>query len=527
MTAHLPTKTQRLVNNHLLIKNKLLILLFMTLFIPLTALMPLSALAETISNTAKNKVQRLSNKSPDVNYSGELISLSYHDVPLRDLLAELAAFLGLNLITDDSVQGNVTLHLDDVPSDQALEILLISQGLASRQQGKVLLVATTSRFINLEQQQQDASPLKDAFIKIYYANAQAIRNLILEDQAIESTKAAHAPITAMAIAPDSTATPDEDTLLTSALNRIPFLQPEKANLPNTPRFLSNRGHLLVDERTNALYVRDTAEQVERIKEIIKILDVAVDQVMIEARIVIARTGVSEQLGVSWGARTSSRVGKSKFEHTKTPLGTINGENSLKTTRGTSINLDPSRGANFGFVSSKLLLDLELAALETENRSEIISRPKVITADRNKAVIRSGEEIPYTSITKDGGSITKFRRAELRLEVTPQIIGDGRIVLNLQVNNDSKGEYTQGAAGYTINTKAVETQVLVNNGETIVIGGIFTSQKLQFESKIPILGDIPLIGWLFRNSISEQEKVELLIFITPRMINNTLAKNNAG
>ncbi|MBE0508063.1 MAG: type IV pilus secretin PilQ, partial [Marinospirillum sp.] len=166
---------------------------------------------------------------------------------------------------------------------------------------------------------------------------------------------------------------------------------------------------------------------------------------------------------------------------------------------------------------------ELAALESENRSEIISQPKVITSDRNKAVIRSGEEIPYTSTDADGVRTTNFRQAELRLEVTPQIVGDGRIFLTLQVNNDSKGEETLNA-GPTINTNAVETQVLVNNGETIVIGGIFTSQQLSAEAKTPFLGDLPLLGWLFRRSFQSQEKVELLVFITPRLINNTLAGN---
>lgn len=467
---------------------------------------------------AESKKSATNPTSPDKNrffqYTGEPVSLSYHNIPMRELLAELAAFLGLNLVASEQVTGNITLQLDDVPSDQALDIVLISQGLASRQQGKVLLVAPAEDLIRLEEQQHQAQqsatktgPLEDAFIKIRYASAKDIQTFILGDQK-----------------PNQAAPPSLGAGLLGSLPLPQTNQETHTSTQATRRFLSDRGHLLVDERTNTLYARDTKAQVQRIKEIVKTLDVPVDQVMIEARIVVARTGVGEELGVSWGVRNSPSEGSSQFktERTTTRGGLIN-DNILETSRGASLDFDPLTGANFGFISNKLLLDLELAALETENRSEIISQPKVITSNRNKAVIRSGEEIPYTSTDSDGERTTNFRQAELRLEVTPQIVGDGRIFLTLQVNNDSKGEET-ATAGPTINTNAVETQVLVNNGETIVIGGIFTSQNIKFESKVPLLGDIPLIGWLFRNTTSKQEKVELLIFITPRMINDALARN---
>ena len=469
-----------------------------------------------IEITATSLSQATATRAPGnsaFRYTGDLVSLSYHDIPVRELLAELAAFLGLNLVAGENVTGNITLQLEDIPSDQALDIVLISQGLASRQQDSILLVAPAQDLINLEEQQHKArqsaikvSPLEDAFIKIRYADATALQTFILGDQ-VEA-------------APPS-------GIGAGLLGNLPlpnFNQEEEASTLTTRRFLSDRGHLLVDNRTNTLYVRDTAEQVNRIKEIVKTLDVPVDQVMIEARIVVARTGVGEELGVSWGVRSSPTTGLGQFNTERsTTRGGLENENFLQSDRGTSIDFNPATGANFGFVSSKLLLDLELAALETENRSEIISQPKVITSNRNKAVIRSGEEIPYTSVDSDGERTTDFRQAELRLEVTPQIVGDGRIFLNLQVNNDSKGEET-ATAGPTINTNAVETQVLVNNGETIVIGGIFTSQKLEGETKVPFLGDIPFIGWLFRSSYSNQEKVELLVFITPRMLNDALVRN---
>lgn len=474
----------------------------------------------TAKPTLNPKAAKQESNDPMLNYTGELISLSYHDIPLRHLLAELAAFLNLNLITDDSISGNATLHLEGIPSDQALDLLLISQGLASRQQGKVLFVAPANKLIELEAQQQRAqqaafnlSPLEDAFIKINYADAKAIQAFILGDQKTLQSAKYEQPTAA-------------SNGLGNLLKNLPLTlteptQETEHTLKITRQFLSNRGHLLVDERTNTLYVRDTPEQVRRIKTIVEILDVAVEQVMIEARIVVARAGVTDELGVSWGIKSSHLATDSSF--TTANQAKANNTGLLKGSHTSSLDFSPKAGASFGFVSNKLLLDLELKVLETENRSEVISQPKVITSNRNKAVIRSGEEIPYQSTpNKDGVTTTSFRNAELRLEVTPQIVGNGRIFLSLKVNNDSRGDATEDA-GPAINTNAVETQVLVNNGETIVIGGIFTSQKSNYQAKVPFLGDLPLVGWLFRNSISKQEKVELLVFITPRMINDTLVK----
>ncbi|WP_177247053.1 type IV pilus secretin PilQ [Marinospirillum alkaliphilum] len=445
---------------------------------------------------------------PRFRYTGEKISLNYQDIPVRQLLGQLADFLGLNLIASDSVTGNITLLLNDVPSDQALDIILTTKGLASRQQGNVLLVAPAAQLVALEEEQQRATqsaevsvPLEDAFIRISYTRAADIHRFIMGDQ--QSSPSA--------------------TVL-SGLSSTSEVSP--ATLATTRRFMSSRGHLLVDERTNTLYVRDTPEQVARIRDIVQTLDIPVQQVMIEARIVVARSGVSNELGVSWGASRatgSARAGNLTTERTRS-LGAMDNEQSLNSNRGGTIDFNPSSGVNFGFVSNNLILDLELAALETENRSEIISQPRVITSDRVKAVIRSGEEIPYETVNADGERATAFRQAELRLEVTPNIVSNGRIFLELQVNNDSKGEETL-RAGPTINTNAVETQVLVNNGETLVIGGIFTSQQLNAVAKTPFFGDLPLVGWLFRRSFSSNEKVELLVFITPRLINDTtLARN---
>ncbi|MDR9468842.1 type IV pilus secretin PilQ [Marinospirillum sp.] len=455
------------------------------------------------------------NSGQRFQYSGEPMSLSYQDIPIRELLQELASFLDLNLVAGDSVQGNITLQLKEVPSDQALDLILTTQNLASRQVGNVLLVAPAEELVALEQQQfaarqsaQATQPLVDEFIRINFAKAEDLRNFIMGESET----------------PSSNSSPTSPASLAAGLFNQGEQQ-ESTTSGSNSRFLSDRGHLRFDNRTNQLYVRDTPEYVERVRTIVKTLDIPVDQIMIEARIVVARTGVSDELGVTWGASRTSNPSTSSFISERGRVGPgerTEFESTGSGQRGISLDFNPQAGIGFGFVNGNFLLDLELAALETENRSEIISQPKVITSDRNKAVIRSGEEIPYTSIDEDGVRTTNFRQAELRLEVTPQVVGDNQIFLTLQVNNDSMGEETLNA-GPTINTNAVETQVLANNGETIVIGGIFTSQTLEAEAKTPLLGDIPLLGWLFRRSFQSQEKVELLIFITPRMLNNSLSQ----
>lgn len=454
--------------------------------------------------------QRSANQGKTVeHYTGELVSLSYHDLPLRSILAELANFLGLSLVVGDSVNGHITLELNSVPSDQALDLVLISQGLASRQQGKVLLVAPAEELIKLEERQHqariaaaNAGDLEESFIKVRYAQAKDIYNFILG--------ANNHPT-------------QPNTTLGAGLITSSNITSEGNQTTAPTKFLSNRGQILVDERTNTLYVRDTPEQITRVQQLVATLDVPIEQVMIEARIVIARNGVSDALGVTWGI-TKGQNSSSTAETTRTAASNrVTSTKELIASRATSTQFNPDTGFNFGLVSRSLLLDLELAALETENKSEVISQPKVITANRTKAIIRSGEEIPYSSTNTDGERTTNFRQAELRLEVTPQIVGDGRIFLDLQVNNDSKGEETADA-GPTINTNAVETQVLVNDGETLVIGGIFTSQNLSYEAKVPFLGDLPLLGWLFRRTFSSQEKVELLVFITPKMLTITWEPN---
>ncbi len=457
--------------------------------------------------SAKAGARETRGSSRHFQYTGEPMSLSYQNIPVRQLLKELADFLGLNLVAGENVRGEITLQLQNVPSDQALDLILKTQNLASRQVGNVLLVAPTSELVDLEEQQfaaqrseQAMEPLVDEFIQVHFARAEDLHAFILGDVGTSETR-------------------------TTAISAGLFdqqLEPSTSQSNQARRFLSDRGHLMVDRRTNQVYVRDTAEQVERVRQIIRTLDVPVEQIMIEARIVIARTGAVDDIGVTWGLSRAAGEASSEFSSTASRrIGFGSSDFESESSRGSAVNFNPSSGIGIGFVNNNFLLDLELAALESENRSEVISRPKVITSDRVQATITSGEEIPYQGRDDDGNPVIIFRNAALRLEATPHITHDGRILMDLDVRNDSKGEATN--IGFTINTESMQTQVLANNGETIVIGGIFTSQTLESESKVPILGDLPLIGGLFRNSFSQQEKVELLIFITPRMLESSFTE----
>lgn len=442
-------------------------------------------------------------------YTGERMSFQFQEIPVRQLLTLIAEELELNLIAGPAVSGNISLRLEDIPSDQALDLILTTQNLASRQTGNVLYVAPASELTQLAAQESAAAraaeglaPLEERFIRIRYADAAGLRRFLLDEAA-----------------------PSVDNhQFAAALGYRTEEAPAPVSSNRNPRFMSDRGQLLVDERTNTLYIRDTQEQLDRIQAIVERLDVPVEQIMIEARIVVARSGASDELGINWsGGRVSGGSGSQEITGNPSLGRALELDTSLTGRRGSSGSYNPSTGATFGFVSNNFILDLELAALETENRSEVISQPRVMTSDRHMAVIRSGEEIPYQVTDGDGNVTTNFRQAELRLEVTPQNVGDGRIALNLRVNNDSRAQDTTDA-GPVINTNAVETQVLIENGSTLAIGGIYTTQNLTQKSQTPFLGDLPIIGWLFRHSIQRQENVELLIFITPRLVNSSLARN---
>ncbi len=438
-------------------------------------------------------------------YQGERLSLNFQNVDVRSLLQVIADFTDLNIITSDSVQGSITLRLKDVPWDQALDIILQSKGLDMRKNGNVLVVApreelATKEKLELEARTQiaDLEPVRTETFVINYQKADDVRRLLMEGQ---------------------------------------------------QRLLSKRGSAVVDARTNQLFVQDTAGRLEEIRRLIQRVDIAVPQVLIEARIVEASDTFSRNLGVRLGGSTGypREIGGTNVFGNVAGIGggtSVNGPGGLVsigsggtggvTTPNTSVNanfvnlpalglngLSPA-GAQLTLFNSDLtrFINLEISALESEGLGKIVSSPRVITADKVKATIEQGTEIPYQQATSSGATSVAFRKATLKLEVTPQITPEGAIFLNVKVNKDSKGVDTQ--SGPTIDTKNVETQVLVENGGTVVLGGIYEQNESTTTTKVPLLGDIPGLGWLFKNRVRTNNRTELLIFITPRVVSNQLA-----
>ena len=412
-------------------------------------------------------------------FTGERLSLNFQDIEVRSVLATLAEFTGLNLVASDSVTGRVTLNLNDVPWDQALELILQSQGLSSREQGNVIVVAPASELADLERQELEArnqretlSPLVTEFIEIKYARAEDLAQLLRGGDGFG--------------------------------------------------LLTERGRVSVDNRTNTLLVQDTADQVGDIVRTIDRLDVAVRQVQIEARIVIARDTASRELGINWGM--SSTRGFQQGEDGTFSRRDINPDGINRAQGGLAVDLGaatgPGTGFSFGYLSGDILLDLELRALESEGKSQTISQPRIITANQRTAKISQGEERAFQSVDGNDNPDTEFKEAELSLEVTPQITPDNRIIMDLVIKNDSFRESEFGGEP-PIDTNQIETQVLVDNGQTVVLGGILTTEELRQIAKTPLLGDIPLLGRLFRYTEESNEKVELLVFITPRLLDDGL------
>ncbi|HEY6281831.1 MAG TPA: type IV pilus secretin PilQ [Burkholderiales bacterium] len=428
-------------------------------------------------------------------YSGEKLSLNFQNVEVRAVLQVIADFTGLNIVTSDTVTGNLTLRLKDVPWDQALDIILQSKGLDMRKNGNVVLIAprdelATKEKLQLESQQQisELEPIRTESIQMNYQKADAVQKLLTDP---------------------------------------------------TQRVLSKRGSAVVDSRTNTLFVQDTAAKLEEVRSFIKKIDVAVRQVLIESRIVSATDNFSKNLGVKFGYQTQTAAGATGGPgQLKTAIGgdlatTGAGIGQPNATAGTipnalSVNLPAAgiAGANPAALSLILFnsaitrfLDLELSALEADGKGKIISSPKVMTADQVEATISQGTQIPYQQATSSGATSVAFQNAVLSLKVKPQITPDDQIIMNLDVHNDSVGQVT--TAGPSINTQAIQTQALVENGGTVVIGGIYIQNQQTTVNKVPLLGDIPYLGVLFKNTSTQDNRSELLIFITPRILKDSL------
>jgi type IV pilus assembly protein PilQ len=435
-------------------------------------------------------------------YQGERLSLNFQNVDVRSLLQVIADFTNLNIITSDSVQGSITLRLKDVPWDQALDIILQSKGLDMRKNGNVLIVAPREELaakekLELEARNQlaDLEPLRTEYFQLNYAKVDAFTKILTDDK---------------------------------------------------QRILSKRGSAVWDQRTNLLIINDTAAKLEEVRRLIARVDIAQPQVLIEARIVEAADTFSRNLGVRFGVARITGTGVFGGG-----TGLISSGSSSGGTGGAGTGIGPAAGTltgvglssvNFvnlpattigGFspgtfaltlVNSSLTnaLNLEVSALEADGRGKIVSSPRVVTADKVKATIEQGTEIPYQQATSSGATSISFRKATLKLEVTPQITPEGAIFLDVRVNKDSRGQDT--AAGPAIDTKNVQTQVLVDNGGTVVLGGIFEQLERTTVTKVPLLGDIPVMGALFRNTQRINDRSELLIFITPRVVSERVASS---
>ncbi|MGA4439591.1 type IV pilus secretin PilQ [Psychrobacter pocilloporae] len=454
-------------------------------------------------------------------YSGEPLSMEFQDVEIRSVLDILAQFTEMNIVASDSVAGNITLRLINVPWDQALDIILKSKNLGKRENGNVILVAPSTelaeqeaRELEAQQAVQSYAPLRTEYIRLSYAKAQDVLTLISQGSGSSGSSGIGG---------------------TSGLTN-------RGNDNNT--LLSDRGTVTVDERTNTLIVKDVANSIENIRTLISKIDIPVRQVMIEARIVSATDSFSKEIGVRWGILSNGAannrsllVGGSNqtladLKDFDIETTTINGQTvsypSYDISRPDNLNVDlgvdnPAGSIAFGLLSlSDVMLDLELSALQADNRGEVISTPKVLTADKQTAKVSSGTQIPYQEASASGATATSFREAALSLEATPNITPDGKIGLQLLITNGTPTIINNQVA---ISEDSISTNVIVEDGQTVVLGGVFRNRTNNNVDKVPFLGDLPYIGRAFRKDVRNNNKEELLIFVTPKLINDGTSRLN--
>ncbi len=450
-------------------------------------------------------------------YTGEPISLNFQSIEIARLMQVLADFAGVNIVVSDDVQGDIAMRLVNVPWDQALDLVLLTKNLDKRREGNVILIDTTVNIATRERAARAArdaelevAPVRTELIQINYAKASELAELIDGD--------------------------DNNRNVATSFNQNSNNRIEDNGL------LSVRGQISVDERTNTLVVQDTLEKIIDIRRLVEKLDIPVRQVLIETRIVVANDDFSKDVGVRFGLTAVDRRGSNgllAIGGTSTGNNVIidsarNGDSTLNIPGSGGGTLADRFGVNLpalptgvtpgsiglAFLGRDVLIDLELSALQAEGKGELLSTPRVITANQKEARIEQGVEIPFQQSTSSGATSITFKKAVLSLTVTPQITPDNRVILDLDVTSDARGEDTVN--GPAIDTRQVETQVLVNNGETVVLGGIYEQDKRETVSKVPLLGDIPFAGRLFRRNTSSNMKRELLIFVTPKILDESLS-----
>lgn len=445
-----------------------------------------------VINVAKKKpVIKLDNTQ---KYSGKLISLSFQDVPVRSALKVLAQEVNLNLVMNDSVGGNITINFDSVPWDQALDTILRVKGLDKRVEGTILLIGSQDELAKYEQKQLEEQekktakePLVTEFIQVNYAKAADFVKLI-------STK---------------------DSALSISASNANSMYGGSNGAESADSLLSARGTVTVDERTNTLIIKDTEASIANIKRLVETLDTPVQQVVIEARIVSIDESAETALGINWQMDTNNGT-----------LNTGKPNNSEKWYAGSGTQTDvPSDGGTFslGRITKNFAINLALKALETEKRTDIISSPRITTTNQKEAYIEQGYEIPSITSASSGATTIEWKKAVLSLKVTPQITPDDSVFLDLKITQDDKGDEVKsfGTSSLSIETRELETQVLVGNGETLVLGGIFQQSVSRTVKKVPLLGDIPVLGWLFKSVDNTNSKREVLVFITPHILKEAM------
>ena len=453
-------------------------------------------------------------------YTGEALSMEFQDVEIRSVLDILAQFTEMNIVASDSVAGNITLRLINVPWDQALDIILKSKNLGKRENGNVILVAPSTELAEQEARELEAqqavesyAPLRTEYIRLSYAKAADVLTLISQGSGSTGSSG-------------------------SSSNT------GNANSVDNNTLLSNRGTVTVDERTNTLIIKDVAESIENIHKLIGKIDIPVRQVMIEARIVSATDSFSKEIGVRWGILSNGAannrnllVGGSNqtlwdLKDFDVETTTVNGQTvsypKYDISRPDNLNVDlgvanPAGRIAFGLLSmSDVMLDLELSALQADNRGEVISTPKILTADKQTAKVSSGTQIPYQEASASGATTTSFKEAALSLEATPNITPDGKIGLQLLITNGTPTIINNQVA---IAEDSISTNVIVEDGQTVVLGGVFKNRKSNGVDKVPFLGDLPYVGRAFRKDVRNNAKEELLIFVTPKLINDGTSRLN--
>lgn len=469
--------------------------------------------------------EELEEKNAKFAFVGEKLSLNFQDIEVRSVLQLIADFTDLNLVASDTVSGSITLRLDNVPWDQALDIVLKAKGLDKRLEGNVLMVAPAAEIAERERLQveankqlQELAPLVTEFVRIKYADAVELFELFdVEEGDSEEGKT------------------------------------------STRSILSERGSAIVDQRTNTIILTDTEEKIGDFRKLVDKIDIPVRQVEISARIVVATTDFRKELGARWGAQGGWDVGGDNafgitggIEGLSDPynpllnfplgnpvsssddggliaIGAITDSpeaDNVDIFDGLNVDLgvaNPAGKVTFELLTENIFLDLELSAMESDGYAEIASQPKVLTGDKQKATIRSGQEVAYQEATSSGATSVKFKEAVLKLEVTPQITPDNRVILDLFISQDNVANVTYNGVP-ALDITDITTKALVGDGQTLVLGGIFQYQDLTQEEKVPFLGDIPYLGRIFRNDLQTSEKREILIFITPKIIDDQLLDN---